>query len=176
MVKTHRRPGVGLVAALALSFACPLAGAAEKRAEKPATRPATRPAGKVFRAMFAPGKRATGKTSWSGLARLAGSRDGELTAFVTTYLGDKFPVTIAGAKEPLFWGEMIGGDDDKLELRMTRPDGTKQVLELPRDRAVEFEVGEKAFKLAYASTSVEAERQPVWDHATIIVTHRPKQQ
>ena len=180
MIKTHRRRGAavaaGLVSALAFPVACPLTGAAEKKAENATTRPATKPAGKVFRTLFVPGKRATGKTSWSGLARLAGGGGNELTAFVTAYLGDKFPVAIAGTKEPLFWGEMVGGDDEKLEMRMTRPDGTKQVLELVRDKAVEFEVGEKAFKLAYASTSVEAERQPVWDNATIIVTHRPKQQ
>jgi hypothetical protein len=170
----------GVLALLSVIIFAEVVGGAEAKAgadKAPATKPAqpaTQPVKKVFRTVFKPGKRATQKTSWSGLFRRAGAEERDLMALVTAYLGDKFPVTLAGSKEPLFWGEMVDGNDDKVQLRVTRPDGTKQVLELARDKAVEVEVGDRVFRLAYSSTSVAAEEQPVVDHVTIIVNHRPK--
>jgi beta-lactamase regulating signal transducer with metallopeptidase domain len=152
------------------------AAAATTRPSGAATRPAaaaTQPAQKNFRTIFKPGPRKAGKTHWTRLFRPQEGDGKVLMAIITAYLGDPFPVSRVGQKETLFTAEMTDGNDDRVQVQVTRPDGTKQALELVRDKPVKITVAGQVYRLAYSSTQVAAVEQPVWDNVTIFITHHP---
>ncbi|MEZ6071175.1 MAG: carboxypeptidase-like regulatory domain-containing protein [Pirellulales bacterium] len=119
------------------------------------------------------------RTSWTALAPstpVEGKPNYMLIAQVT--LGGQFPVVLNDEKLPahgkeLFTIKMTRGNDDVLDVLVTKPDGEEEQIELVRDKSIDVRVGDETYNLSYSTTTVAADQPAETDKATIIVSWRP---
>ena len=118
------------------------------------------------REIFRPTTRNSGKTHWSGLYKSAGLKGRMM--IVHAHRGDRWPVTVAGSKQPLFHAELIDGNDKKVELKIV--DGNQEMwIVLQLDESHELVFAGKKLSFNYGTTMVKGTETQHVDHAVISV-------
>ena len=131
---------------------------------------------KVFKSILG----SSGKASWSALFPKK-SPDGEMMylAIINVSVDGKFPIRFEGEEVVLFRCHVIEGNDDRLVVEVVpesedlESEPVAKLLNLERDRPVDYVLAEKAYTFLYPSRYVTRSSGRVDDTALVFVTYVP---